>query len=594
MEVQSPPPPTVPSFHNKAWTIENDTWLWDNALTHSQEELAQLLGRTKQSIHSRLTSLAARKITAGELTMEEAVVYTGIEDKWILKRQWIQSSMAEPYYAVVNGAEGNAIYRTWPDCQKQAVGRGSKYKKFNTEEAAIAYITEMAAASTIAAAAKKQIAPESIAGSTEAIAQCLNPEQRAAFDAVVQGKNILLCGSAGTGKSFTLQHIMKWAKMAIPFAQQTAMTGTAALLVNGRTLHSFLGIGLAKGTAETLAEKTIHFKQPLPRTLRKLGLLLIDEVSMLDANLCDKISEYLKIIRRNSLPFGGVQIVFSGDFYQIPPVNGKFAFHSDAWKALAPEKHMLKTLVRQADDEVFQGMLERLKKGVCDFDDFELLVNCRATTFEEGVEPTRLYSLNRDVDSINKGELARLLTERPYMKTKTYEARYDNCLPSFVGRAVKWATACGMADGIELAVGAQVVVTRNMEATGAVQVFRLVNGSRGVVTELGKQSVFIKLRDGNIAEIPYIVVEDSPEDDDKAGKLSVSIMPLKLAWALTTHKAQGMTLDAIEVDLGASVFEYGQAYTALSRARTLDSVKVVAVSPKAFKCHPDVIAFYSQ
>ena len=577
-----------PANKGAPWSVDQDVWLWTNILVHSKEKLATTMCRTPASIQSRLTHLAAIKILAGEMTLQDAAAYTGVADKWIAKKQTSMQTAA-PYYAVVNGAEGNAIYRAWPDCQKHAVGRGSKYKKFATEDEALAYIAEMVAATPTPAARRPAFSPAQIAGSTESIASELNAEQRAAFDAIVRGESILLCGSAGTGKSFTLQRIMKWAKSVDIFAQKTAMTGTAALLINGRTLHSFLGIGLAKGLAADLAQTTIHLKQPLPRTLRSLGLLLIDEVSMLDANLCDKISEYLKILRKNTLPFGGLQIVFSGDFYQIPPINGKFAFHSDVWKALNPTKHILKTLVRQADDEDFQGMLERLKKGVCNIDDFELLSTCRGTTFPEGIEPTRLYSLNRDVDAINRGELSRLLSERPLMKTKKYEPLFDRCLPSQVGRAAKWAAACGIADGIELAVGAQVVVTRNMEPTGEVCA-RLVNGSRGVITELGMQSVFIMLRDGNKAEVPYVSVENT-EDEDNHDKLCVRIMPLKLAWALTTHKAQGMTLDAIEVDLGASVFEYGQAYTALSRARTLDSVKVVAISPKAFKCHPDVLAF---
>jgi ATP-dependent DNA helicase PIF1 len=580
------------------WSDEQDAWLWGNAVSCSKEKMAEVMSRTPASIKSRLTHLAAKKLLSidCDMTLQEVAAYTGIEEKWIAKRKCMQSELSAPYYAVVNGAEGNAIYRAWSDCQTNGVGRGSKYKKFATEEAALAYIAETSAAA--AAAAVSAAPPQLVQGSIDEIASGLNCEQRAAFDAVVRGESILLGGSAGTGKSFTLQRIMKWANAIGRFAQQTAMTGTAALLVNGRTLHSFLGIGLAKGTADYLAQQAITKKQPLPRTLRRLGLLLIDEVSMLDANLCDKISEYLKILRKNSLPFGGVQIVFSGDFYQIPPVNGKFAFHSFAWKDLAPAKHFLKTLVRQADDEEFQGMLERLKKGVCNFDDFELLANCRGTTFDDGIEPTRLYSLNRDVDAINRGELSRLLTERPFMKTKTYMPMFDRCLPSQVGRAAKWAAASGIGEGVELAVGAQVVVTKNIEPTGEVTVTRLVNGSRGVVLELGEQSVFMMLRNGIKVEVPYVCVEDSPEDEDPEksngkSKLCVRMMPLKLAWALTTHKAQGMTLDAIEVDLGASVFEYGQAYTALSRARTLDSVKVVAVSPKAFKCHPDVLAFMS-
>lgn len=548
------------------WCVDQDTWLWDNILTHSKEKLASIMQRTPYAIQSRLATLACQKITQNVISLDEAISHAKVSVGEIDKK------MGDiVYYAVYNGREGDAVYTTWHACKANVTGKNARYKKVKTPQEASEFIAH----------AKKDDDCDSDLG--------LNEEQRLAFDAVKRGESILLCGSAGTGKSFTLKHVVEWAARTGRQAQQTAMTGAAALLVNGRTLHSYLGIGLAKSPVEELVEKTIESNKPVARQLRRLNILLIDEVSMLDAGLCDKIDEYLRIIRGQQTPFGGIQIVFSGDFYQIRPVKGDYAFKSKSWKALAPKKHMLKRLIRQADDVEFQNMLERLKDGVCCKEDLKRLSECRTKEFAENLKPTRMYSLNKDVDNINNAALANLIKETGG-EARRYLPDFDANSKENRPKAMRWAQSCGFTDGIHLCIGAQVVVTRNMEGDS-----KLVNGSRGVVVKMQEHSVIIRLRNGRDVIVPYVHVCDTPSESNSdcngQNGIYVSVMPLKLAWVISVHKSQGMTLDAIEVDLGSTVFEYGQAYTALSRARSLDSVKIVNICPKAFKCHPDVYEF---
>ena len=539
------------------WCSEQDAWLWENIPKFSKDKLACVMQRTVAGIQGRLTHIAAQKVSSDALNMQEAAAYAQIQVDWIAKKL-ATVTVKSAFYAVKNGKEGDKIYKSWEECKANTSGRyGSRYKKFTSQEEARAFLTQN----------------ENKATDRDQREHCqLNDEQQLAFDAVRHGDSIFLCGSAGVGKSYTLRCIMEWGQKRGLHIQQTAMTGTAALLVNGRTLHSFLGVGLGRGSPDDLALRTQEKNKSLVRRLCRLQILLIDEVSMLDAELCDKISGYLSILRNDTRPFGGVQMVFSGDLAQLPAVNGKFAFHANAWKALAPKKCILKTLVRQAGDPVFQNMLERLRFGICEPEDFERLLECKKTKFPDGIQPTRLYALNKDVDRINSEEFERLRSTCG-APTRTYAPKF--ACPS----SRRWAEACGIANGIELCVGAQVVVTRNLDDG-------CVNGSRGVVSALGENVVSIKLLSGASTDVPYVIIENDDES------LKVSVMPLKLAYALTCHKSQGMTMDAIELDLGPSIFECGQAYTALSRARSLANVKITAVVPRAFKCHPDVVAFY--
>jgi hypothetical protein len=408
----------------------------------------------------------------------------------------------------------------------------------------------------------------------------LNYEQQSALKHFKLGKNIFLTGPAGTGKSVTLNKIKEYCvenkfKFGI-----TASTGTAAFLLGGKTLHSFLGIGLASESAEDLF-KNVRYKLPqIASKLRELKVLIIDEISMIDAALLDKISEYLQWMRKIYNPFGGIQVVLTGDFCQLEPVNGEYCFKSKVWEPLNLKIVYLTKLIRQDGDCKFQNILSKLRYGKCSQKTFELLSSLSKTKFGE-IKPTILYPRNFDVDKINKMESEKLI--KSGAKNETYKIELPFSAKS-KEKTERWIKSLDIPDSVLLCVGDQVVVTVNIDQDNGI-----VNGTRGVVIDVRYKNVIIKNIDGKLLEIKYhksINVEDS--------NVHVSYIPLKLAYALSIHKSQGMTLDAIEIDIGSKIFAAGQAYTALSRAKNLNSVKVKSISKTSFIINNDVLEFYKK
>ena len=354
------------------------------------------------------------------------------------------------------------------------------------------------------------------------------------------------------------------------------MTGSAALLIRGTTLHRRLSLRLAKGTAAEIAHNISKYRKfTAYYDILDLDLLIIDECSMLNDILFDKVSKVLQILRGNSKPFGGVQVVLVGDLYQLPPVEGRYCFQSPLWTKCHFEICELTQNMRQKDDEPFMEMLKRLRLGRCSREDLCVLRSLKETQFPEGIEPTKLYCKNVDVDRINSDALQKIGGQ-----LFTYPTKYTGSSEA----SVQYAKASTVPEQVTVCMGAQVMVTYNyLPAAG------LVNGTRGVVTALDQKTVTIRLLDGNEEIIPFIKIE---QDDDP--DVGLDFMPLKLAWAVTIHKSQGMTLDAIEIDIGSNIFTVGQAYTALSRARNLRSVRVVDVAARSFCTSEDVIAFFGK
>ncbi len=395
----------------------------------------------------------------------------------------------------------------------------------------------------------------------------MNPEQKSALDDVLAGKNIFITGGAGVGKSFTVNKIVQ--ATAHKSVGVCAMTGCAALLINGSTIHSYLAIGLAKEPAQKLAKRVNCFFTVKQRLLA-LQILVLDEVSMLNDELFEKISEFLQIVRRNSKPFGGVQMVLVGDPFQLGPVEGDYFFTSKIWKDASFKVHTLKMNMRQAEDQNFKSLLDRVRWGKCSEDDLETLKRCQATTFPEGIVPTKLYAKNINVDAINRAEFDKLSSD-----VHEYSTWHLN------ESSAKWSNANKITQKMNLRVGAQVMCTRNIPTLG------LVNGSRAVVTAVRPDEVTLQLTNGCTVNLGFITV--SPFDNPY---IEVRYVPLKLAWAVTIHSAQGMTIDALEVDLGRDIFTFGQAYTGLSRAKSLGTVRITSVVAKSFMTSPTVKKFF--
>jgi len=418
----------------------------------------------------------------------------------------------------------------------------------------------------------------------------MNEKQQYVFDKVRQGHNIFLTGEPGTGKSYTIHAIIEWAQKNAAKIGITGMTGVAAVLIGGVTLHSFLGIGLGQGSIDSLVIKA-RKNGKLIRKLCYLNILIIDEISMMDAELFIKIDAFLRAIRRKDKPFGGVQLVCVGDFSQLAPCEGDYCFRASIWKDVGFEECILTEAVRHGDDIEFQEMLKRLRWGKCTDADYERLCQLCDTTFPEHIVPTRLYSLNVNVDKINNDELEKIIAKNKAAQIPSrlisYAIRFPNEL-SAVDR-IKYAKQYHIND-IALCVGCQVVLTKNLD-----QEIGLVNGARGVVTIVHPQYVMVEFLNGKVERIDYYKLALTniwEETEHDKIEMDIYSMPLKLAWAITIHRTIGMTLDAVEIDLGKSIFAYGQAYTALSRARSLRSIRLTSVNKKSFKTHPHVIEFY--
>ena len=407
----------------------------------------------------------------------------------------------------------------------------------------------------------------------------LNEKQKLAVEQTMNGENILITGPAGTGKSYTIKYIIELLKKHNKNIGLTATTGTAAFIIGGQTIHSFMGMGIGE---ETLAEIFIKIKNrsSIYRTLAELDVLIIDEVSMMDTSLFENISGLLCYVKSHYLkdegllrkPFGGIQIIFIGDFCQLAPVKGVYCFLSALWKDADIKVIMLDELVRQNDDVLFQKMLQIIRKGKCTENILKVLNALRNTQFDDEIIPTKLYPKNVNVDRINEIEITKLKAEGN--KRCLYKAEASKGIELSQANIAKY--------DVELVENAQVIVTRNIDISNG-----LVNGMRGVVKKLFNEFAIVKDCEGNLHTIAYY------KDVFEKSKSSILHLPLKVSYALSIHKSQGMTIDALEIDLGDNIFTCGQAYTALSRAKSLRSIRVMDVSKDSFKINPFVKAFYS-
>lgn len=409
----------------------------------------------------------------------------------------------------------------------------------------------------------------------------MNEEQNYAFSLVKNGNSLFLTGEAGVGKTYLLKQIISWAKKNKKNIGVTASTGTAAILLNGTTIHSFLGIGIGSKSPEKLADHVIKNKKFIYNRLQKLDILIIDEISMISDKLLDLISEFLSIIRNDSRRFGGLQFVLSGDCFQLPPYEDELFFKSKIWSIIDNDIEYINLTqsYRHKDDLDFINILRKLRWGKCDKETVNILNATKNNIFDESIKPTLLYSRNIDVDTINKKEFDKLI------ESNNLEATSFPLITSSES-ATNWAKICKIPETCILAPGAQVVLTWNYDLERG-----LTNGARGVIESINELGIVVKFMNGKLALINYFKVEN---EDNK--NIWIKFMPLRLAYALTINKSQGMTLDCAIIVLDKEgyngKFGYGRAYTALSRVRNLKCIQIHNASERAFTCHPDVAEFY--
>ncbi len=397
--------------------------------------------------------------------------------------------------------------------------------------------------------------------------------QTEALQILQTGANVFLTGAPGAGKTYVLNQYIEYLKEHAITVAITASTGIAATHVGGVTIHSWAGIGI-KDDMDKAELQAMEEKKYLHKRFKNTKVLVIDEISMLSGQTLNLVNKVCKQFKKDTRPFGGLQVVLVGDFFQLPPVSrdksAQFAFQSDAWKELSPVACYIEEQHRQEDEELL-SLLSMIRQGD-GHENAEMLKERMNVEFEDVISATKLYTHNLDVDTINSEELAKLESE-----VEVY--RMDTRGPAT--HVNKLVDSCLSPETLALKKGAIVMCTKNNFEKG------YVNGSIGEITDFDEKLGYpiVTLNDGR--DIVVEPVTWAIQDGEKT-LAEVTQIPLRLAWAITVHKSQGMSLDAAEIDLGKA-FEYGQGYVALSRVRSLKGLKLLGFNSDALAIHPLVL-----
>uniref|UniRef100_A0A670XPY4 ATP-dependent DNA helicase PIF1 n=1 Tax=Pseudonaja textilis TaxID=8673 RepID=A0A670XPY4_PSETE len=407
----------------------------------------------------------------------------------------------------------------------------------------------------------------------------LSQEQSRVLNAVLSGKNVFFTGSAGTGKSYLLKKIV--ASFPPNGTYVTASTGVAACQIGGITLHAFAGIGSGKAPLHQCLE--LAQRPGVRQQWLNCRCLIIDEISMVEGDLFDKLEAVARDVRKCEDPFGGIQLIICGDFLQLPPVakdhkQPKFCFQAKSWRKCI-HLNMELTEVRRQTDKEFISLLNTVRLGRCTEEVTRLLTQTVMQKVERnGILATRLCTHKDDVEFTNTKQLQQLSGQLRSFKAVDSDPMLAKTLDA----------QCPVKSMIELKEGAQVMLTKNLDVSQG-----LVNGARGVVIGFETEGKGLpKVR--FLCGVTNIIGLERWVFKGPAGiHLSRQQLPLKLAWAISIHKSQGMSLDCAEVSL-ARVFESGQAYVALSRARSLASLRVLDFEAKVVRANPCVLRFYKE
>lgn len=394
--------------------------------------------------------------------------------------------------------------------------------------------------------------------------------QDCALDIMKLGHNIFLTGEAGTGKTFILNKYIEYLRGHSVKVAVTASTGIAATHINGQTIHSWCGIGIKTHLNRDDILRILRERR-ICKNVEQASVLIIDEISMLHADTIDAIDTITKSIRNNTNPFGGLQVVMCGDFFQLPPVssNVKFAFESPAWQNAEFKICYLTDQKRQSDDGLLR-ILKEIRSNAVSKESIDILSSLKGN---ESQFKTALFTKNINVDEYNESNLnelpGKLNTFR--MKRSGLEFRVKSLVKN-----------CLAPDLLKVKMGAKVIFVKNSEDRS------YVNGTLGEVVGYCDYG-FPIVRTINDLDVKTKLAEWSYEENGLV-RASISQIPIRLAWALTIHKSQGMTLDAAKIDL-SNAFEAGMGYVALSRVKTLDNLQLLGFNEMALRVNDKVICY---
>lgn len=399
--------------------------------------------------------------------------------------------------------------------------------------------------------------------------------QEDALNILKLGHSVFLTGGAGSGKTYVLNQYIKWLKSHVISTAVTASTGIAATHIGGVTIHSWSGIGIKDRLSEYDIDE-LEQKKALYTRYKSTQVLIIDEISMLHAQRLDMVDLVARIIRKDERPFGGMQVVFCGDFFQLPPVSKNknieikdFAFNAKVWKKMNPVVCYLTTEYRHTGDSL-SLLLRDMRSGI--FQDHHkktLLASTKKSVAH--TTHTKLFTHNEDVDRINDAEYSLIEGDEKVFemttkgKSNLVDSLMQNCLAPEI---------------LKLKVGTRVMFVKNDQGK------RYNNGTLGIVSKFTNLNVpIVKTVTGEEITVTQDVWRI--EEDGKI-KAEIKQLPLRYAWAITVHKSQGMTLDAAQIDL-SKTFTFGMGYVALSRVRTIDGVELLGFHDDAFLMHPEIL-----
>lgn len=393
--------------------------------------------------------------------------------------------------------------------------------------------------------------------------------QDEALEILKCGYNVFLTGSAGSGKTFLLNQYIDYLKKNKVKVGVTASTGLAATHLDGRTIHSWCGIGIEEHLSPKELKRIVNDEKIWER-IKYTKVLIIDEISMLSASRLDMIDSVCQVIRQDLRPFGGLQMVLCGDFFQLPPISNYneekiFVFDSQAWENLNPKICYLSDQYRQEDKQFFD-ILNNIRASRKLAETYDALMERYNKPVDSQINPTKLLTHNANVDSLNNVELKKLSGESMFHKMLC------DGVPSLIK---KLKESLLVPEVLELRLGAVVMFVRNNFEKG------YANGTIGTVIAFTSENNYPIIRTIKGEEIVA-----SPEkwliDENNEALAVIYQVPLRLAWAITVHKSQGMSLDCAEIDLSRT-FEYGMGYVALSRVRSLKGIKLLGLNKKALE-----------